>query len=1450
MADYPYSAVATLKYKSPPGSPEGTAIHFSKGDPLTVLGPADDDGDWLEGTTTDGIKGVFPAGFVQRVEQEHQPEPIKQDEPEAAPLAQAIAAGVSENDAQFQRTEGDEVQSATEDKPAEPVAAPALPSPAQVQEEAPPPPPPAVPSSPPALSSGHETITDSPRPVASTPDVSSSSPAASPSGPPPPAKKPSGLASRLAFFQQAAEESAGPKPPARPPKPAGGGWKRPAAPPSTASPPPPAPAPVSSPPPAIASPPPMVRSASNTSDQEQQGAGFSAADAQESVARGGGSLKDRIAALQGGKLKMEQPALPGRAPKPWKAKPVVAAEEEEEEKPAEEAEEKQGEEGDAPAEEGESQVKDEPPAVDETNEQSPGAEVPGFEPAEATPAPASPVVPAQEDEEEDKADVTAAAAVEQEPIVKGEEEPVAAEDKQAEEEKPTTSVPAISTGRETITDSPAPPSLAPESASLPPHSPSADAEETPEEAEAAQRSAIAARMAGLGGQRMGLPIPALPKRAAGPRRNRSAQPKPEMSVEQKGVGEAEKRPEEVQSAEGAVEKSGAEQVEEEVVAPPQLEQETEEQPVEEGEKKDDILASMGGGAAALLSGGDDDEEERKARGGDDEDDFDTPAPPPPSAPPRRAVPPPAPVNEPEQPAGDEFEDPPVEPGETIVGADELVQRIEPESKERTIAEEAAASLPDAPAREEDEELVRDPETSQAIAPVDAEAPPKLPPGRPPIPPPFVREDSSVPAGAADETEGAAAVTEEQQEELEEKEEEERRTSPLPPPRPMGVHPVPPARIPSRAPSPPPTTAEEKAERDQAVRPPIPTHPPGDNKPSVITAAEREFILSQPEILSPPEEAADESTTAVDIDAPSVATIAAGHEDREVSLPQADQPHHKDSREEGVATPAFEAPQQRGFFDAAPSSSAAAASKSTALPAGQLKEKLREEVKQARAEEAVASVQGREEQQEEEHEGEEEEDDEEEEEEDPEVARRRALAARMAKLGGVGMGPMFGGLGGMAPPKPPKKKKSVKREEEPQELEENAVSSQPASRDPDPVQAHPPRRIGGIPQGGFALPGIVAPRREPEPEPEPEPEVEEHHVQPAADEDVAPEERGVPVQQDEEDEPAPPPLPAGRPPTGPPRRSVPVPAPEAEEEQGYEDPAADEEVEEAQHASHLVDEPESVEHYEPEQEESDMPPPPPPPRPAGGHQASKPSLPSSPTLPSSGPPSRAAPSPLPGSPDLARSPTQSSERSSRFAQAIGFSSSPRQSLDLGLNPQRSHSDAGSSAPPAPSSTADLAQRKDIAALQRWSASLGAQVFAAAHALKSSSARGLSDSSFVEECFSRAVDARPPGADGTYGVKVYEATCEGGKKGALVAEDDEPRAGDIAVISAKFKHALSSKTVGSDSAPHLAVVVGWDAKKGKLRVVEVEKNGQLDEGAYKVEDMRAGQLTVFRVAPREA
>ena len=75
--------------------------------------------------------------------------------------------------------------------------------------------------------------------------------------------------------------------------------------------------------------------------------------------------------------------------------------------------------------------------------------------------------------------------------------------------------------------------------------------------------------------------------------------------------------------------------------------------------------------------------------------------------------------------------------------------------------------------------------------------------------------------------------------------------------------------------------------------------------------------------------------------------------------------------------------------------------------------------------------------------------------------------------------------------------------------------------------------------------------------------------------------------------------------------------------------------------------------------------------------------------------------------------------------------------------------------------------------------------------------------------------------------------------------------VVSIYAKFKHNLSTKTVGSEAhGPHLGIVAAWEPKKGKLKVIEVEgKNGSVDENSYRVDEMRAGSLIVYRVAPRD-
>ncbi|GAA5919130.1 hypothetical protein JCM1841_005643 [Sporobolomyces salmonicolor] len=105
-------------------------------------------------------------------------------------------------------------------------------------------------------------------------------------------------------------------------------------------------------------------------------------------------------------------------------------------------------------------------------------------------------------------------------------------------------------------------------------------------------------------------------------------------------------------------------------------------------------------------------------------------------------------------------------------------------------------------------------------------------------------------------------------------------------------------------------------------------------------------------------------------------------------------------------------------------------------------------------------------------------------------------------------------------------------------------------------------------------------------------------------------------------------------------------------------------------------------------------------------------------------------------------------------------------------------------------------------------------AAAHAkVRDKSARGLTDKQLAGFCFERA---------------------------------SEPLRRDIVVFhNVKLKQTLGSKAVGS----HVASVGGWDAKKHKLRVLEVDaKNGRVDEGSYKLDGVKQGKIEVFRMVPR--
>lgn len=227
--------------------------------------------------------------------------------------------------------------------------------------------------------------------------------------------------------------------------------------------------------------------------------------------------------------------------------------------------------------------------------------------------------------------------------------------------------------------------------------------------------------------------------------------------------------------------------------------------------------------------------------------------------------------------------------------------------------------------------------------------------------------------------------------------------------------------------------------------------------------------------------------------------------------------------------------------------------------------------------------------------------------------------------------------------------------------------------------------------------LCAPPPEPEPESEPEVEVEEEVER---DEPVAAESGAELVEQKEEEEVAPPPLPAGRPSTGPPRRSIPIPTPQDEDDVPPPLPAG-------RHT--FVSEPETFDAEEEQgpsndedEAESDMDVPPPPAR----HLPSSPPLPPT-ALPPSSPPSRRPPVPQASKRDSTASfaslgrPSTDHRRSTSDGGLLGVSIS-RSSMDMDREMPGS---PGGAAPALPSKTQEeagnfKAREVDLATASQW------------------------------------------------------------------------------------------------------------------------------------------------------
>lgn len=550
MSEYPYRAIATLKYRPPPA--QGPSISFDKGAIVTVLAAADDDGDWLEGENEHGAEGVFPSTFVKRLAAD-------------ADAEQGVGAPSSSS-----RASAAAPESTRDEEPRS-----EAPTPVSIEQA--------------AASISHPTTSTTPAKAT----------------PPPPAKKPNALAARIAAFNQSQQAPAAPAPVPRA-KPASK-WTVGAAPAPPASSPPPrsAPLPAAGPPESIAA---TERDEEKTDSSGGKPKEFSAQDAQESIGRGGGSLKDRIKALQG--LQMDQPAPTGRPPKPWKKKAV----EEEQQAPADSpAAESSTRDGDAVGNDKELKHDVEMPSAGD--EQPP--DVPSFEPAEPVEA------------RDDAPDGSAKQPGEDEETVESPAQALEKEPTGARSEKPSSidllaiaadSTPVVMTPGSASLEVPSDPSPFIPSSDTPPVSAAKpeQAVEGEEDSEAAKKQAIAARMAGLGGHKIGasVPIAALPRKAAGPRRNprggtaaRAAaaaatapaesqgEARGDVEIEQTGIGEKNQEPEHVAEEEAPLEQPGSKEAETAIVEPDHDEQ----------AKTGDVLASMGGAFSLLRADNDDDD---------------------------------------------------------------------------------------------------------------------------------------------------------------------------------------------------------------------------------------------------------------------------------------------------------------------------------------------------------------------------------------------------------------------------------------------------------------------------------------------------------------------------------------------------------------------------------------------------------------------------------------------------------------------------------------------------------------------------------------------------------------------------------------------------------------------------------------------------------------------------
>lgn len=159
------------------------------------------------------------------------------------------------------------------------------------------------------------------------------------------------------------------------------------------------------------------------------------------------------------------------------------------------------------------------------------------------------------------------------------------------------------------------------------------------------------------------------------------------------------------------------------------------------------------------------------------------------------------------------------------------------------------------------------------------------------------------------------------------------------------------------------------------------------------------------------------------------------------------------------------------------------------------------------------------------------------------------------------------------------------------------------------------------------------------------------------------------------------------------------------------------------------------------------------------------------------------------------------------------------------------------------------RKDV--LRGFASDLGAKAARAAEYLEGKKFSDGLINGIIEDLTSSGISVLLPVGQKAYGFTVYKVS------NGAVSKADDIRPGDIVCMrNAKFPShkglkslALKPIVLGENNFIYSAVVIEYDAKKDKIKVMESDPNGIVRKEGYRLGEMKSGHLRIFRLVKRE-